>query len=151
VRFPSGEKGVYTATLFPDDVRGQRVVHLDRYSGKVLADVGYADYGAAGRLVEWGINLHTGVQFGWVNQLVMLGGCLAVMLLSVSAVVMWWKRRPRGRLAAPPQRAGDWIARGAIAVAMVLGLLYPLLGASMLLAWVVDAAVPQRWHDRFGL
>lgn len=151
VRLPAGPRGVYTAMAFPHDVRGQRVVHLDRYSGAVLADVGYRDYGAAGRAVEWGVNLHTGVQFGLANQLVMLAGCVSILLLAVSAAAMWWKRRPRGRLAAPPRRAGDRAARGAIAVAVLLGVLYPLLGASMLVAVLVDAVVPQRWHARFGL
>ena len=151
IGLPAGPRGVYTAMLFPDDVRAERVVHLDRYSGAVLADVGYRDYGVAGRLTEWGVSLHTGRQFGWINQLVMLAGCLAIVLLAVSAAVMWWKRRPRGRLAAPPRRQGDRAAFGAIAVAVLLGLLYPLLGASMLVALLVDAVVPQRWHERFGL
>lgn len=110
-----------------------------------------ADYGVAGRLTEWGVNLHTGVQFGWPNRLVMLAGCLSIIVLALSAVVMWWKRRPRGKLAAPPRRAGDRAALGAIAVALLLGLLYPLLGASMFVALLVDALVPRRWHERFGL
>ncbi|MBX3607362.1 MAG: PepSY domain-containing protein [Piscinibacter sp.] len=151
VYLPAGPLGVYTALRFPDDVRAQRVVHLDRYSGRVLADVGYRDYGAVGRLSEWGISLHTGGQFGLANQLVMLAGCLAIVLLAVSAAVMWWKRRPRGRLAAPPRRRGDRAAAGAIAVAVLLGLLYPLLGASMLAALLVDRIVPPHWHERFGL
>jgi uncharacterized iron-regulated membrane protein len=151
VSLPAGPRGVYTAMVFPDDVRSQRVVHLDRYSGAVLADVGYADYGIAGRLTEWGISLHTGRQFGWLNQLVMLAGCLCILALAASAAVMWWKRRPRGRLAAPPRRPGDRAALGAIGIAAGLGLLYPLLGVSMLVALLVDAVVPQHWHERFGL
>ena len=151
VSLPAGPRGVYSAMEFPDDVRSQRVVHLDRYSGAVLADVGYKDYGAAGRAVEWGVSLHTGRQFGWVNQLVMLFGCLAILLLTVSAVVMWWKRRPQRRLAAPPRRVGDRAAIGAVSVAALLGLLYPLLGASMLLAMLIDFLIPTRWHERFGL
>ena len=137
--------------LFPDDIRGVRVVHLDRYSGAVLADIGYDDYGGVGRVTEWGISLHTGRQFGWINQLVMLAGCLAIVALAVSAIVMWWKRRPQGRVAAPPRRQGDRAAAGAIAVGVLLGAAYPLLGASMLLALVVDALVPTDWHQRFGL
>lgn len=151
VRLPDGPRGVYTAMRFPDDVRDVRVVHLDRYSGAVLADIRYADYGIAGRVTEWGISIHTGRQFGWVNQLVMLAGCLAILTLAVSAAVMWWKRRPHGRLAAPPRRSGDRAAAGAITVALLLGLLYPLLGASMLVALLVDALVPAAWRQRFGL
>lgn len=151
VRLPAGPRGVYTAMHFADDVRDVRIVHLDRYSGAVLADIGYADYGIAGRATEWGISIHTGRQFGGANQLVMLAGCLAIVTLAISAAVMWWKRRPRGRLAAPPRRDGDRAATAAIVVAAVLGLLYPLLGASMLVALLVDALVPARWTRRFGL
>ncbi|MGE0332689.1 MAG: PepSY-associated TM helix domain-containing protein [Ramlibacter sp.] len=151
VSLPSGPRGTYAAMRFPDDVREQRVVHLDRYAGAVLSDVGYRDYGVAGRAIEWGINIHTGLQFGWVNQLVMLAACLSIITLAVSSAVMWWKRRPRGRLAAPPRRAGDRAAMGAIAVAAALGLFYPLLGASMLVALLVDALVPAQWHERWGL
>mgnify|MGYP006169345051 CR=1 FL=1 len=81
-------------------LRGQRVVHLDRYSGRVLSDVGYRDYGAAGRVIEWGIQIHTGQQFGGVNQGAMAAACLAIVGQAVSAVVMWWKRRPVGRRSA---------------------------------------------------
>lgn len=151
VSLPSGPHGVYTAMQFPDDVRLQRVVHLDRYTGAVLADVGYRDYGVAGRVIEWGINIHTGLQFGWINQLVMLAACLSVIALAISAVAMWWKRRPRGRLAAPSRRAGDRAAIGAVATAAALGLVFPLLGASMIAALIVDALIPRSWHERFGL
>lgn len=150
LRLPNGPQGVYSAVRFPDDVRQVRVVHLDRYSGAVLADIGYQDYGVLGRATEWGISLHTGRQFGLLNQLVMLVGCLAIIALAVSAWVMWWKRRPRGMLAAPPRRDGDRVARGAVAVAVVLGLLYPLLGASMLVAGLIDALVSVRWRQRLG-
>lgn len=151
VRLPSGPEGVYSAMVFPDDVRQVRVVHIDRYSGAVLADIRHSDYGAVGKATEWGISIHTGRQFGVLNQLVMLAGCLAIIALAVTSLVMWWKRRPRGRLAAPPRRAGDRAAAGAIAVAVLLGLLYPLLGASMLVAAALDGLMPERWHQRWGL
>jgi uncharacterized iron-regulated membrane protein len=64
---------------------------------------------------------------------------------------MWWKRRPVGRLAAPPRREGDRAAWSALAVAVALGLLYPLLGASMVVALLVDVLVPRHWHERYGL
>ncbi|MDM0046574.1 PepSY domain-containing protein [Variovorax dokdonensis] len=151
VMLPAGPRGTYSAVLFPDDVRSQRVVHLDRYSGAVLSDVGYANYGVAGRTIEWGINIHTGQQFGWINQLVMLAACLSIITLALTAVTMWWKRRPRGRLAAPAKREGDRAAAGALAVAALLGIAYPLLGASMLVALIVDVVIPKHWHERFGL
>jgi uncharacterized iron-regulated membrane protein len=127
------------------------VIHLDQYSGKALIDIGYADYGIAGKATEWGVSLHTGRQFGLVNQLVMLLGCVAIAILAVSAIVMWWKRRPSGRLAAPARQDADSLARTVVAIAVVLGLLYPLLGASMVVALAIDAAIPRAWRVRYGL
>jgi uncharacterized iron-regulated membrane protein len=141
VRLPSGPQGVYTALSFPADVRGERVLHLDRYTGAVLADVGYKDYGIAGRVTEWGIALHTGRQFGELNRLLMLAACLAIVALAVTGLTMWWKRRPRGQLAAPQRRPGDRATRGAVAVAVLLGLLYPLLGLSMIAALLIDTLI----------
>jgi uncharacterized iron-regulated membrane protein len=141
VRLPSGPQGVYTAMSFPADVRGERVLHLDRYTGDVLVDVGYKDYGIAGRVTEWGIALHTGRQFGELNRLLMLAGCLSIVALVVTGLTMWWKRRPRGQLAAPQRRPGDRATRGAVVTAALLGLFYPLLGLSMIAALLIDTLV----------
>ncbi len=62
----------------------------------------YADYGPLGRALEWGINVHMGQEFGLANQIVLTLACLAIILLAVSAAVMWWKRRPAGSLGVPP-------------------------------------------------
>lgn len=134
INLPADTQGVYTAMLFPRDVRQERVVHLDQYSGRPLIDVGYADYGIAGKATEWGVSLHTGKQFGLINQLVMLAGCLAIIALAITSLVMWWKRRPSGKLGVPARQPGERMAATALGVAIALGLFYPLLGASMLLA-----------------
>ncbi len=47
-----------------------------------------------------GIALHEG-QMGWWNILFNFIFCLSVILVSISGVVMWWKRRPAGRIGSP--------------------------------------------------
>lgn len=144
INLPIDAEGVYTAMLFPADVRQERVIHLDQYSGQPLIDVGYADYGIAGKVTEWGIGLHTGRQFGRINQFVMLAGCLAIIGLAISSLAMWWKRRPKGKLAAPARRKSERIAVTTLGVAVALGLIYPLLGATMLVAAVIEFLVLPR-------
>ena len=143
VRLPAGPDGVYTLHSYPQDVTRQRIVHLDQYSGKVLADVRYGDFGAGAKATEWAIAVHMGRQYGFANQLVMLAGCLGIVALSITGVVMWWKRRPAGRLAAPPAppRKG-WISAFAV-VALAIGALFPLLGLSILAAFLVDRLTPR--------
>jgi uncharacterized iron-regulated membrane protein len=53
---------------------------------------------------------------------------------------MWWRRRPRGRLGAPPPVSGARL-RGAITLLVVAGVVLPLFGASLLVLAVVDRVV----------
>jgi uncharacterized iron-regulated membrane protein len=146
---PRGAEGVYTATYIPDQLAGQRVVHLDQYSGKVLMDIRASQIGAMGQVTQWGVSVHKGREFGLPNQLVLLAGCLMLVAVSVSGVVMWWKRRPSGAIGAPPRRHADRLAKGVVLIAVVFGLAFPLLGASMLavlvLDWLLPAAARRRW------
>jgi len=135
---PKTPGGTWTAAYMPDKVEDTRAVYLDGKDGRVLADIGYRDFGPAARAIEWGIAVHEGHQFGLINKLIMLGGCIAVWLMGVSALVMWWKRRPSGRLAAParPTHPGSYV--GLLAIVVPLAVLYPLVGASLAAALLLD-------------
>jgi uncharacterized iron-regulated membrane protein len=135
---PGGPAGVYTATVMPDAVAGQRIVHLDRYSGRVMADIAYADFGPVAKVTEWGVSVHKGREYGRLNQYVLLLACLMLIFLAASGVLMYWRRRPRGKLAAPPRRDGDTVGKGIVVIGVVLGIMFPVLGASMLLALAFD-------------
>lgn len=141
---PGSPTGVYSAAVYPDDLSKQRVVHLDQYSGKPLLDMSYADYGPAAKAMEWGINVHMGQEFGLANQLLMLAVCLAILLMSVSAGMMWWKRRPKGSLGIPPAPSDPSVMRGLIALMAVVGLIFPLVGASLLAMVLLDLAFARR-------
>lgn len=145
---PRGAQGVYTASVYPAELAQQRVMHIDQYSGRVLLDMRYADYGPLGRGLEWGINVHLGQQWGALNQWALALACAAIVLLCVSAVLAWWKRRPRGRLAVPPLPADRRALRGVIALMVLGGLIFPLLGASLLVMLALDRWVVGGWGVR---
>lgn len=138
---PRDASGVYSAIRTPGQLAGQRVIHVDQYSGKVLMDISPAQTGAVGRVTEWGVSVHQGGEYGTPNLLVMLAGCLGLIALCISGVLTWWKRRPLGKLAAPQRKDGDRLARGVIVIAAVLGCFFPLLGASMLAVLLVDLLI----------
>ena len=138
---PSGETGVYTAAIFPADLDYERTIHIDQYSGERLVDVAFADYPVTGKLIEWGINVHQGREWGLFNQLLMLATCLAIVAMSLSAVVMWWKRRPAGRLGVPPAPREKRIYVGLWAIAAVFGVLFPLTGITILAMILLDQLV----------
>ncbi len=136
---PAGASGVYTIAISADDPRNDATLHIDQYSGKVLADVRWQDYGPVAKTVETGVMLHMGKLYGWPHQLAMLLICLLVLLSSVSGLWIWWSRRPSGRLAAPPLPASLPPMRGAIALLILLGICFPLVGGSMLVIWLLDS------------
>ena len=139
---PLSASAVYTGSVYPNDLLRQRVIHLDQYSGKALLDMRYADYGPLGKSLEWGINVHLGQQFGLANQLVLLAACIAIVILCVSAALMWWQRRPA---LGPPPRPLNLAAQGLVAALMAIGgVIFPLTGLSMLLIWLFDMLLVRR-------
>lgn len=138
ITLPQGETGVYSVALFADDPRHDATLHLDQYSGAVLADVRWQDYGLVAKAVESGVVLHEGKLFGLANQLLMLAVCLLIMLSAISGLVLWWLRRPAGSLGVPPLRHDLPRWKAAIVIMLLLGAAFPLVGASLLLIYGLD-------------
>ncbi|WP_119389604.1 PepSY-associated TM helix domain-containing protein [Taklimakanibacter lacteus] len=150
IDLPQSKDGVYSASIFPDQVRDERVIHLDQYSGKPLFDGGFTELGAAGKAIEFGISVHQGQEFGRVNQLVMCAACLFIILMAVSAIVMWWKRRPEGSLGAPAYPADYRIPRTILVIASAIGVIFPLVGLTLVIALIVDVILPAALKQRLA-
>jgi uncharacterized iron-regulated membrane protein len=137
---PDGADGVYTAYTYPDQPEGQRTLHIDQYSGRVLGDVRFADYGVAAKAVELGVQIHMGNYFGPANQIIMLIACLGVIVLSITGPVMWWKRRPKGQVGAP-RELHPLKLRTVALLTIALAAVFPLAGLSLVVILVGDALV----------
>ena len=118
-------------------------LQLDAASGAVLARVTWSDFPLVPRLVALGINLHEGTYFGRANQVFNTLVALALVWLSTTGFIGWYRRRPSGRLA-PPPRAAVTMPRGLIAAATGLCIVLPLLGASVVALFLADRAFG-RW------
>lgn len=147
MNLPRGETGVWTLSrdsmsTDSSDPTADRTVHIDRHTGRILADVRFEDYALAGKAMAVGIALHMGTLGLW-SVLANTVFCLAVIFLCVSGVVMWWKRRPGGqwRLAAPPMPADMPLWKGAIAVGLIIGIPFPLAGLTFAAVLILDALV----------
>jgi uncharacterized iron-regulated membrane protein len=146
VTLPDGETGVYTVSAFPDNPAEEVTMHIDQYSGKVLADVRWKDYGIVPKAVEMGIALHEGRYFGLANQLLMLFAASVTILLSVTGAILWWQRRPKGTglIGAPPLPPHVQHWRVPLAIVAVLGLAFPLVGLSLVIMLLLDYFVLSR-------
>lgn len=138
VSIPDTPEGVYTATVFPHDLSEQRIVHIDQYTGEPLVDLSLDDYGAFALAMEWGINVHMGQEWGLFNQLLMTATTLALIVSVVTGSVMWWRRRPDGKLGMPPAPADRRVYIGLWAIAIVFGVLFPISGLAILAMIAAD-------------
>ena len=125
-----------------------RALYVEASTGRVLQDARYAGFGTGARMIEWGIATHQGQEYGEANRLVMLAGCLSIIMLALTAPVLWWKRRRGGRLEAPPRAINRRKARTIAGAMLVVGMVFPLTGASMVVALLVDGMI--RGIDRSG-
>lgn len=140
IAYPHDEMGVFTLSSFPGDPRLERTIHIDQYSGNVIEEVSYANYNLFAKTVEYGISLHQGLVFGWLNQLLALIACLALIGLCISGTVMWWRRRPEGSLGAPRKVEG----RSPLVILAIMGIFavaLPMVGLSLIIVLVADFAV----------
>jgi len=143
VIYPSDKEGVFTLSAFPPKAQDEVTVHIDQYSGAVLADYRYDHYGPIGKIVAWGITLHKGTQFGLLNQLVSLIICLGIIFVMCSGFYLWWKRKPKKGLGAP--KAIRIKKMNSFFFLLIgLAILFPLVGLSLILVWLIDLLIIQR-------
>ena len=91
-----------------------------------------------------GVAAHEGQLFGWPNQLVSLLTATGLIMASLSAVVLWWRRRSSGLLGAPIPAGAPKFSAGLLAIIVMLGALLPLLGASLVAVLIVERLVLTR-------
>ena len=144
VNFPRSETGVYTVaanTMGGDiiDPTQDRTTHLDQYSGRILGEVTWQDYNLFAKTLAVGISLHQG-DISIINKLLNALFCLAFILVSVTGGVMWWMRRPSGqsKLGTPPKFGDVGLWKVGLATVVVISVLFPLAGATIVTAMLLD-------------
>ncbi|MCX4822610.1 PepSY domain-containing protein [Streptomyces sp. NBC_01142] len=125
-------------------------VAVDPSNGKVIDELRFADYPLLAKLTRFGIDAHTGVFLGLANQLALAALALSLILLTLWGYRMWWLRRPtkdRKLSAGRPIPRGTWrkVPITALlplaAVTALVGWFVPMLGISLLVFLVIDAAL----------
>lgn len=143
INIPKETDGVYTLSAFPPKAQDEATIHIDQYSGAVLADYRYDHYGLIGKIVAWGITLHKGTQFGLINQIISLLICLGIILVAFSGFYLWWKRKPKKGLGAPKAPPIKNM-RFFLFLLIGLGILFPLVGLSLIVVWLIDWLIIKR-------
>ncbi|MGH3996959.1 MAG: PepSY domain-containing protein, partial [Pseudonocardiaceae bacterium] len=147
VFWPEDETGAYNIGYWEDgpqqpsrSATNARIAYLDQYTAEPISEYGFDDYGWAGQATSFGIALHEGRQWGLINQILVTIAVLAILLSVATSMVMWRKRRPKG-IGAPPREHNRKLGFGLLIIIAVLGILFPLLGATVLLVLLTELLV----------
>ena len=103
----------------------------------VRTKVTWPDFPAIPKMISLGIDLHEGHFFGRVNQVFNTLFAAALVWLSVTGLMGWYRRRPLGGLSPPPRRELR-APRAVIATGALLCIVLPLFGLSVLGIAAID-------------
>lgn len=143
ISLPQTADGIYIASAFPAKAQDEATMHMDQYSGAILTDYRYADYGFIGKTIALGVTIHKGTQFGLVNQLIGLVVCLGIIFVILTGLYLWWKRKPKNRLGAPKAPA-TYESKGFLMFLIIMGIIFPLVGLSLIVIFLLDYVIIQR-------
>jgi len=119
-------------------------VEVDGGTGRVIGRLDFAQRHPIDRAVGYGIAIHEGALFGLANQLLGLAVVIALAVMSVAGLVLWWRRRPTGRLGAPPPQGQLRHSWALVALTVLLGFVVPLFGISLALLVALEQLVLRR-------
>lgn len=111
---------------------------MDASTGAIKSRKNFSDRPLLDRIIGIGVAVHEGQLFGWFNQALGLFTALGLILLSISSVVLWWRRRSPGALGAPQSRPALPYAHALMTIIVMLGILLPFLGLSLLAVMLVE-------------
>lgn len=133
---------VRTDEKYPMDE--QMELHIDTRSGEIVKQSTYGIYPPMAYFRSWMARFHLGMLGNGVGTVFNLAGLVLLILLSVSGFVSWWMRRPAGSIGVPAAPADTRLGIGMVALIVALGAFFPLMGATLVAALLLDWLVLQR-------
>lgn len=137
IGLPSSPKGVYSIYNTTFDLGAQKRFHFDQYSGKQLINHNWEDVGVLMRGRMWFMAFHQG-QFGLWNWLLMLGVALLLAFVAIAGLVSYLKRKEPNKWGTPKVPASFKAGYGIIAIIVILGVVFPLFGVSVLVIILIE-------------
>jgi uncharacterized iron-regulated membrane protein len=114
---------------------------LDPQTGAVVKREDFSGRSLVDRMVGTGVAAHEGQLFGIFNQLLGLFTAMGLLLLSVSAVILWWRRRAVGVLGAPIPTSRPRFSWALAALIVAFGIYLPMLGISLIFVLLAERFV----------
>ncbi len=121
-------------------------VALDGRTMTLVDRTRFANFPLVAKLTRWGVDFHMGILFGLANQLLLIAFGAALCVMIVMGYRLWWIRRP----ASGSTLLHCWLQLSLAGrvitffVALTFGLALPVMGVSLLVFILIDAA---RWRQ----
>ncbi len=117
----------------------RQTIRYDASASRVIDRESFSDRHWLDQMVGQGIALHEGQRFGLLNQLIALLATTALVMLSLTGMILWWRRRNGPGLSPPVANRSQSTARriswfrGAVlaTVGVALAIYLPLFGATL--------------------
>lgn len=119
-------------------------LEVDGRTGEVVSREDFRDRHIIDQAVSVGIAAHEGRLFGWPNQLLGLITTAGLILLSVSGLILWWRRRDQGVLGAPKVALDPRWSWSLVLAIVFFGVCLPLFGASLLVVLAIERLILSR-------
>lgn len=132
-------------------------VAINGATHEILDRADFKDFPLAAKLTRWAVDLHMGLMFGLINQIILFIGALGIVAMCIWGYVMWWQRRPRRTLPGrKPQKMGAlpvrvalksvplWFWIPAALITIAIGLFLPVFGISLLGFLIIDLLLSLR-------
>ena len=131
--FPKKPTGVFSVSNYnPSDLSSQQKIHFDQYSGKIILKHNWKDVGILMRARMWFMAFHQG-EFGAWNWWLMLSTAIILGIMSISAIASYILRKRKNSWSVPKVPATFTVGYGIIVLLILLSILFPLFGISLLL------------------
>ena len=113
-------------------------MEMDAQTGRMLSREEFNQSPLVDRIVGIGVAAHEGQLFGWPNVALGLFTATGLLIATVSAITMWLARRHKGTIGAPVAMKSNNASISIILSIIVLSLVLPLLGISLILITILE-------------
>ncbi len=141
IEYPFAPDESFAVTISERDLTSpEKSVRLivNQYTGETLARTDWQDLSLMAKAGTISYPLHIGSIYGLPTKIIAFVSCLLLIFATISGAVMWWIRRPTGKLGTPREIKDYKVSKIIVLTIIVLGVLMPTVGASLILILLAD-------------
>ncbi|MET0232508.1 MAG: PepSY domain-containing protein [Rhodanobacteraceae bacterium] len=112
--------------------------------GRIASRKPFSERPLVDRMIGYGVAAHEGQLFGALNQALGVFTALGLIVVCVSAVRLWWKRRPSGELGARARIGASRVPVALFVLIVALAIALPLLGFTLIAVVLVERLALRR-------